>query len=364
VNRQPSRAETQVRPVIVSRDRAPFGAAWDLAADFAVIGIFMLLLLAACSLARAVLIPIVAAGMIGMTLAPFERRAARHRVPPWLFAVLVVVSIIAILHIATLLLSGPISSWIGRASELTSIIKDQVQMLDRGFARLQSVLSSGAAPGDTGFKLDIASLIAPALEILSPAIGELIIFLGMLFFILLGQNDLRRALILAFSGEEARLAAIRILNRIEEDLAGYFAMVSLINLVLGAITAIGVYLIGIPNAVLWGVVAFLCNFLPYVGQAIVLCILFGVGLINFSSIGYALVAPAFYLTLVILEGQFITPNVLGHRFTLNPLLVFAALVFSTWLWGPIGSFLSVPILIIGLSVLDHLVWEQELELPG
>jgi predicted PurR-regulated permease PerM len=338
---------------------------WNLVVQVAIVGIFVLALTAAFYFARAILVPIFAAIVIGLILAPLERRADRYRVPHWLFAVLIVGLVIAILHLATLFLSGPISNWIGRAPELTSIIKDKVQGLDHAFTMFQNALSAGApAAGDAGFKIDIANLATSALEILTPAVGQLVVFLAMLFFILLGQSDLRRHLILAFSGGEARLSAIRILNAVEDNLAGYVATVSVINLTLGVVVAIGVYFIGLPNPVLWGVVAFLCNYLPYVGPAIVLCILFGVGLINFSSVGHALVAPIFYLALTTLEGNFITPNILGRRLTLNPLAVFLNLVFWTWLWGPVGSFLSVPILIVAASALEHLAPEQEVELPG
>jgi predicted PurR-regulated permease PerM len=348
---------------VVAKNGERSGVTREAAVHAAIIGIFVILLLAAFSLARTILIPVAAAMIFGLTLAPVERRAALQRIPPWLFAVLIVGLIVAILHVATLLLSGPISDWIGKGPQLTAIIKDKLESFDHAFSALQSMFG-GAATGGSGFKLDIASLITPVVEILSPALSQLIIFLAMLFFILLGQSDLRRAFILAFSGEQARLSAIRILNQIEEDLAEYLATVTVINLVVGIITGIGVYLIGIPNAILWGVVAFLCNYVPYVGPAIVLCVLFAVGLLNFSSISHALVAPIFYLTLTTLEGHFITPNIVGRRFTLNPLAVFLALVFWTWLWGPIGGFLSVPILIVGLTAADHLVVQEEIELPG
>jgi predicted PurR-regulated permease PerM len=357
-----SRAETQA-PARTVAGEAHDG--WTLAVQFAIVGIFLLALIAALYFARAILMPVFAALVIGLTLAPLERRAERHRVPQWLFAVLIVGLVVAALHVATLLLSGPISNWIGRLPELTSIVKNKLHSLDQGLTTFQNIFNAGIpSSGDTGSKFDIAGLATSAVEILSPAIGQLIIFFAMLFFILIGQTDLRRQLILAFSSGDARLSAIRILNDVEENLASYVATVSMINLAIGIITAIGVYIIGLPNAPLWGAIAFFCNYLPYVGPAIVLCILFAVGLINFSSISYALIAPAFYLTLTTLEGHFITPNILGRHFMLNPLGVFAALIFWTWLWGPIGSFLSVPILIVFLSVLDHLVLEHDAELPG
>jgi predicted PurR-regulated permease PerM len=93
-------------------------------------------------------------------------------------------------------------------------------------------------------------------------------------------------------------------------------------------------------------------------------ILFAVGLVTFPSLGYALIPPAAFVGVATLEGQFITPAVLGHRLTLNPLAVLLALAFWAWMWGPIGAFLAVPLLIVGLVTLHHLFPPEEDKLPG
>jgi predicted PurR-regulated permease PerM len=139
--------------------------------------------------------------------------------------------------------------------------------------------------------------------------------------------------------------------------------VALINFALGVLTTIMASIVGLPNPALWGTLAFLCNFVPYVGPAFVLCVLFAVGLINFPSVAYALIAPACYIALTTLEGVFVTPNIVGKRFTLSPLAVFLALVFWTWLWGPVGGFLSTPILIIGFIIFEHVFAEHDVTLP-
>jgi predicted PurR-regulated permease PerM len=327
----------------------------------ATIGIFLIMFGAMLYLTRAVLIPLAAAVIVGLTLAPLGRRVTRHRVPPWLFALLVVAALIATLHISTLLFSGPVSGWIERAPDLGRAVEEKLRSFDNALGSLRWLKDNS---GGSGLKIDFASLIGPVLGVLTPAVSQLVIFLAMLFFVLISQDDLRRHFILIFPGQELRLRAIRILNDIEDDLARYVATVAVINAVLGCLTAIGAYVIGLPNPELWGVLAFLCNFVPYIGPALVLCILFAVGLINFPSLGHALIAPAFYLALTTLEGHFITPNIVGKRFTLSPLAVFLALVFWTWLWGPIGGFLAVPILIVGLVIFNHLLFDDDAALPG
>jgi predicted PurR-regulated permease PerM len=102
---------------------------------------------------------------------------------------------------------------------------------------------------------------------------------------------------------------------------------------------------------------------PYVGPAVMVVILFGIGLVSFPSLGQALLAPAGLVALCTLEGHFITPTIIGRRITLNPLVVVLALAFWTWLWGPIGAFLAVPLSIIGLVVFSHLFPQEEVKLP-
>jgi predicted PurR-regulated permease PerM len=362
VNRHQSPGSGANVPMATANRRTATELPWRLLARIATIGTFALLFVAALYFTRTILVPVAAATIIGLTLAPLSRHAGRRHIPPWLFAVLVVVLLIALIHIGTLLLSGPISQLIAQAPELGTIVRDKLHAVDNAIATIRG-LQPGGDSGDSAFKLDIAGLIEPILGFLTPAVGQLIIFLAALFFFLIGQSELRSNFILVFSGQDARLRAIQILNEIEDHLAGYAATVTVINFALGCVTAIGLYILGYPSPLVWGVFAFLCNFVPYVGPAIVLCVLLGVGLITFPSLGYAFVGPIFYVSLTTLEGHFITPNILGQRITLGPLAVFLALVFWTWLWGPIGGFLAVPILIIAVAVLHSLFSQPEVKLP-
>jgi predicted PurR-regulated permease PerM len=103
--------------------------------------------------------------------------------------------------------------------------------------------------------------------------------------------------------------------------------------------------------------------MPYIGAAGTTLILLAVGLVTFPSLGYALVPPAAFVALATVEGQFITPAVLGHRLTLNPLAVLLAIAFWGWLWGPIGAFLAVPLTTVILVTMTHLFPPDESKLP-
>ncbi len=156
---------------------------------------------------------------------------------------------------------------------------------------------------------------------------------------------------------------LKIMNDIEHNLTSYLSVVAIINLVVGVTAGVVAYLVGLPNVIAWAVLGFVLNFVPYIGALLMQFVLLGVGLVTFPSLTHALVAPVLYLGFTTLEGHFVTPSIMGRRLTLNPLTVFLSLVFWTWLWGPVGAFLAVPILIMGLVAVSHLFPKEEPALP-
>jgi len=141
-------------------------------------------------------------------------------------------------------------------------------------------------------------------------------------------------------------------------------VVAIINFVVGLGASLIAYFIGLPNAIAWGVLAFILNFIPYIGALIMEAVLLAVGLVTFPTLAQALIAPVLYFGFTTLEGHFITPSIMGRRLALNPLTVFLALIFWTWLWGPIGAFLAVPLLIVALVAINYLFPQEERVLPG
>jgi predicted PurR-regulated permease PerM len=112
--------------------------------------------------------------------------------------------------------------------------------------------------------------------------------------------------------------------------------------------------VGLPHPFLWGMLAAVLNFIPYLGAAIVIATLFVVGLMVFSAFSHALIAPLAYLGITALQGELITPALIGHRLTINPFLVFLSIVCWTWMWGPVGAFLAVPILLCAMVAVRRL----------
>jgi predicted PurR-regulated permease PerM len=352
---------SRLRRAVVDPGDAGTETLWSRATQGASIGLFILLFAAFLDLARAFLLPIVSALVIATMFGPISSRVARHHVPHWLFAAVTVALFVVLLNLAIVLLSAPVIEWIDKAPEIAATIRNKLQILERPIAALrdlQNVISRGKG-GDSGPEINITNFIQPGLSLLTPAIGQLVLFFGTLFFFLMGAPGLRAYLVLLSRSRDVRLRTLRILDDIEHNLTRYMGTVSIVNMGIGLITAIAVYLIGFPNPALWGVLAFIFNYVPYIGPAIMVFVLFCVGLVVFPSLGYALIAPIFFAALTTIEGHFVTPNIVGRNLSLNPVIVFLALAFWTWLWGPIGTFLATPILIIGLVVSKHFLPKEE-----
>jgi predicted PurR-regulated permease PerM len=301
--------------------------------------------------------PITVGLVIGMTLAPVIKWVGRHGVSSWITGPVLVLLLLGVIAAGITLVAAPMSEWIARAPEIGATVRQKLYVLDQPLAALRA-LQDALLPAD-GDAVKVSpinsNVVMPLVALLTPAIGQIVIFVGVLTFYLIGQSELRNHFVRIFSRREAKLRFLRIVNEIEYNLTSYLTTVTVINVTLGIVVALGAWLFGLPNPVIFGVVATVLNYVPYIGPAAMLIILFAVGLVTFPTLGYSLLPPLAFLGLTTLEGQFITPTIMGRRLTLNPLIIFLALAFWTWLWGPLGAFLAVPLSIIGLTTMAHLV---------
>ena len=339
---------------------------WAPAAQMATVGIFVLLLGTAFYVCRPLLLPVVAALVIGITFAPGVKLAARHGISPWITAVALGLVLLAAAATAVTLMATPITEWIAQAPEIGSLIKEKLYVLDRPLAamrELQEVLlpSAGSAVAVETSQL---ALVTPVVAFVTPAAAQLTCSWSSCFFP--GRADGISAATSSRSSRAGMPSSASSASPMtsSEILASYLAVVTVINFGLGVTVAAGAWLLGLPNPMIFGIMAMVLNYIPYIGAACMALILFGVGLVTFPSLGYALVPPAAFVAVATIEGQFITPAVLGHRLTLNPLAVLLALAFWSWLWGPIGAFLAVPLTIMGLVALQHIFPPEESKLPG
>jgi len=167
-----------------------------------------------------------------------------------------------------------------------------------------------------------------------------------LVYLLLASGDLfLQKLVRVMPTLSDKKRAVEISHEIQQNISNYLFSVSLINVGLGLVVSGGLYFMGVPNAVMWGMLVAVLNFVPYFGPVAGVILLATVGLLTFDTLWQGLLPAAWYLLLHLLEANLITPVLLGRRFTLNPVVIFVSLIFWTWLWGVPGALLSVPILV-------------------
>ncbi len=333
---------------------------------FALISLLLISVVAVLYVAKAFFLPVVAAFVVGTMLSPAAGFLERHRIPRALSSVLIVSAVGASVTFIIGLISSPLMEWSTRLPELGARLKDKLHILDRPLVlwqELQSMLGVSDTFPSASFQMPKFEWVQPTLEFLSPTFTEFLLFFATLVLFIASWRDLRRALIMTFTGRESRLRTLRILNAIEEHLGGYLLTVTMINLGVGAATGIICAVAGMPNAAGLGALAATLNFFPIIGPVAMFVILTVVGLVAFSTIGAGLIAPLAFVGITFLEGHFITPAIIGRRLELNALAVFIALAFWTWLWGPMGGFLSSPLLIVGLIVREHLWPPTSPQLP-
>jgi predicted PurR-regulated permease PerM len=276
------------------------------------------------------------------------------------------VALLAIAGTAATFLAKPITDWVARAPEIGAALHAKLYVLDRPLAALRELKEALLSTGGPAVAVETSQLgmVTPVVAYLTPALLQMLLFFVTLIFFLGAQMDFRRYVVSFFRTREGKLRFIRITNDVEQHLGKYLVTVTVINSCLGAAVAVGAWLFGLPSPPLFGIVAAVLNYIPYIGAGCTTLILFAVGIVSFPSFGMAIAAPAAFVALATVEGQFITPAVLGRQLTLNPLAVILALAFWSWIWGPMGTFLAVPLTMIGFVTLHHLFPPEQNKLPA
>jgi predicted PurR-regulated permease PerM len=314
--------------------------------------------------AKAFFLPVVMAFVIGTMLSPAASFLERYRIPRAVGAVLIVTAVAAAAAFMIGLISSPLMEWSTRLPDVAARLKDKLHVFDRPLALWQELQSMvGGSDTLTGFQMPKFDWVQPTVEFLSPTFTEFLLFFATLILFIASWRDLRRTLIMTFSDHEARLRMLRIINEIEIHLGNYLLTVTLINTGVGIATGIVCAITHMPNPAGLGALAATLNFIPIIGPVAMFVILAVVGIVALPTLGGAVMAPMAFVGIAFLEGHFVTPTIIGRRLALNALAVFLALAFWTWLWGPMGSFLSSPLLIVGLIIKEHLLPAPSPQLP-
>jgi predicted PurR-regulated permease PerM len=312
---------------------------------------------AGCWAARELLVPILLAVFFALVAIPLVTRLHGWHVPRWIGAFFVVFGGVALAVTISSQLVAPASEWLQRApTELRQVapkLKGLVRKVNEANKAAASVVSAaGAGPaGPTSKQGSTLQAQPPNLWSLLRAAPRLLAVVGAVillsyFFVVYGLELQQRAISLLPSRHKKRVTR-DILQTIESELSRYVLTITTINIVLGALVAAVLVALGIEigDALLWGALAGLCNYAPYVGPVVGTVMLALVGVVAFDDPQRMLLPPLCYLGLQLLESQVFTPIILGRRWAISPLVLLLWLLFCGWLWDIPGVLLSVPILV-------------------
>ncbi len=319
---------------------------------------------------RFILVPIAFALVIGLMLSPVAARIEAAGIHPYISAVLVFILFIVCVFLIGLALVGPLSFWAERAPQVWQELQFRLSQLREPMEVLRDVQQGlRDATGETGMTISVQEGSAmDSLISIAPAIGaQMLIFMGTLYFFIATRHETRLTVLKLCVGRRLRWRTAHIFRDVETLVSRYLLSISAINIGLAVAVTGALWLAGVPSPVLWGILAGLLNFIMYIGPTIMAAILFAVGLVTFDTVAGSLMPPIVYLSVNLIEAQFVTPLIIGRMMTLNPFIVLIALTFWIWLWGPIGGFIAIPTLLVGFAVARHLIpgWgAEERRLPG
>jgi len=311
--------------------------------------------------ARPVILPVFLACMAAMTLKPVIRWLSCCHIPPAVSAAVVLCLLVPAIGIGVLQLSRPALTWMNEAPQHMTELRQRAQKFFPRFARISQ---AAAAVNNLGATEEEQKKV-PTVELKGSRVPSTLInwtgnFLAgvgetlVLLYLMLASGDLfLQKLVRVMPTWRDKKSAVEISREIQQNISNYLFSVLLINIGLGLIASVGFNFMGVPNPAMWGVLVAVLNFVPYFGPIAGVVVLGTVGLLTFDTLWQGLLPPAWYLLLHLLEANFITPVLLGRRFTLNPVVIFVSLIFWTWLWGVPGALLSVPILVSIKVVCDR-----------
>jgi predicted PurR-regulated permease PerM len=335
-----------------SPDGAPAMTGRGKAERIAIIGLFSLGVLYTLYLARDLLLPIFLALLLSFLLRPVVKGLRRLRIPEAVSAAFLVALLLVGLVGAAFSLSEPATVWIKRAPvvmhQLEFKLGDLRESVESARRASQQIEQMAAAADDQTQAVVVRgpSLAEQALTQTQVILAQLFVGLVLLFFFLARGRSMLEQLMGTLTNLEDRIHYATIAGTVQKNIAAYLATVTLINTALGLVTTGLMTALGMPNPSLWGVMAGFLNFIPYLGAGVSLMIIALVSVLTFDNLLQIALPPMAFLAVTTIEGNFLTPMIVGHRLTLNPIAVFLTILFWGWLWGIPGALMAVPILAV------------------
>lgn len=321
-------------------------------------GLLLLAALAACYAAAEIVLPVVLAFVLGAVFQPVLRALERVHVPRPLAALLIVLALICLVVAIGLLLSAPLSDWIGRLPQTVPRLQERLKWINgpigsmqRALAHIQRLAPSG---GETTLAVHTTTLADRLLEQVRMLAGGAFTTMLVLFFVLISGETFVRRLVEVVPRFKDKRQVVAISQQIEQDISIYLATITMMNSLVGIAVALMVWACGLGDSLLWGTIAFLLNYVPILGPTAGFILFLVAGLVTIDPLWAAFLPAAFYLMIHVAEGETITPMLLARRFTVNPVLIVIGVVFWYWMWGVVGAVLATPVLAISKIVCDRI----------
>jgi predicted PurR-regulated permease PerM len=330
-----------------------------------------LVALAACAVTallyvcHEVFVPVALALLFALVLSSAVEALHRGGIPRGVSAFLMLLVLLIIIGGTLSAVAGPAQQWFASLPQTLQTIERKLRPAQRALSRIELLTSradalASANPGAPRGAPAPAPASEPAavsaadvlLETRSGLISTITVIILTLFLLSGGPPMLAR-MMAALATDIYAVHALKVIEAIRSELGRYYGTIALINLAFGVATGVTMMLLGVPNAFLWGTVAAVLNFIPYVGSAITLVILLVVALVSFDSVARIAAVVASFLALATVEGQVVQPLLVGKRLEINPLLVFLAVWFGGWMWGIAGITIAVPSLLALKVAAEH-----------
>ncbi len=328
-------------------------------------GLLLLAVLTLLYLARELVLPVVAAMILSLVFLPLVRGMKKILIPAPLGAGLVVLGLLAGLVGGIYNLADPASEWLDKAPQSLREIDSKLRTVTGSVhnvatatAQVQDITEKLTNGGETKKKprevIVKEPTIAGAFFYSAKDFTVSVISTLVLLYFLLASGDLfLRKTIAVTPRFSDKKRAVDIAQQVEAAVSRYLFTVAFINICLGGAVTLAMYLLGVPNPVLWGVMVCALNFIPYIGDIISFSVLTVVGLLTFDQLWQSLMVPGVFYLLTAIEGYLITPIIVSRRLSLNPVVIILSVLFWGWMWGVAGALLAVPILVAMKTVCDR-----------
>lgn len=333
----------------------------DLHAIRRTLGLILLVLLTiSFYFAKDLILPLLMGTLLALTLSPLVRALQRRGLSPVVTGTALITLVGIVIAGSALLFGGPVSNWISDAPQLGAELRQKLQTFSKSLEVVQQAssqvdqITNGVTDPDVQrVAMEQPGLLTMAVSNAFSIAATTLVTLVLALFLLASGDMFYVKLIDAFPRFGDKKRAMRIVYGIERSVSRYLTVVTGINLVLAVVIGLGMWAIGMPQPLVWAVMSFFVNFLPYIGPLFGAGLAAAVAIVHFDHLGQAALAPIIYVTATSIEGQFVTPVILGRQLELNTVSVFVMVIFWGWLWGIAGALMAVPFLVCLKVICDN-----------